>query len=183
MIGPRRRGAKAYGDVGLALGVAVVVLLAFGVLGCRVAEAPRWEVARVDDGDTLVLSFGTKRTRVRLAGIDAPEKGQPFARESREMLAELMSGGPIGVEKTGEDRYGRTLAVVYVGAVNVNERMVAQGGAWWYERFAPTNRALERLQAGARARPVGLWGEEPAPIPPWEWRASRDRTQGQRTAR
>lgn len=153
----------------------VLALLTACMAGCRAPAAPIWQVARVDDGDTVVLRKGGEVTRIRLAEIDAPERDQPFGRESRRMLTELLATGPIAVDPRGGDQFGRTLAVLYVGYTNVNEAMVARGGAWWFERYAPRNVTLAELQAGARSRRLGLWGSDEPPVPPWEWRSERNR--------
>lgn len=151
-----------------------LVLLALCLAGCRAPSAETWQVARVEDGDTVVLRKGEQETRIRLAEIDAPERDQPFGRESRQMLTEILATGPIALHPRGEDSYGRTLAVLYVGYTNVNEAMVARGGAWWFERYARRNVTLAELQAGARSRRLGLWGSDQPPVPPWEWRSERN---------
>lgn len=173
--------ARRIGTVGRQRVLVVLALSALVCLaGCRVPSPPSWQVVRVDDGDTVVLRNGEGETRFRLAGIDAPEQDQPFGPEARRMLAELLESGPIAVDARGEDRYGRTVAVLYVGYTNVNETMVSRGGAWWFEPYARGNVALERLQAGARSRRLGLWGAGEPPVPPWEWRSAKhERDAGQ----
>ncbi len=135
------------------------------------AAAPRILVAkveRVSDGDTL-LAFtadGTK-LRLRLLGIDAPEvphgkePGQPFGEEAREYLTRLIGGRTIRVETYGPDGFNRTLAMVFLGTVNVNEEMVQQGLAEVY-RGAPCKAYCRNLRAAelrAKQDRVGMWAQ------------------------
>lgn len=147
--------------------------LALGLL----ATAPRGlSVAAVHDGDSLALRGGHgKRIEVRLAGIDSPEHGQPWGDESRAALRELVSGKRVRLEAEDTDRYGRTVARVFVGELDVNEELVRRGDAWVYRRFASDER-LFALEKEARAAKRGLWAL-PAKdrVPPWKWRKSHPR--------
>lgn len=89
------------------------------------AESLSGKVVAILDGDTIdVLSPEKKPVRIRLEGIDAPEKKQPFATKSRKALGDLVAGHEVRVEITGEDRYHRKIGVTHLGNVNVNERLV-----------------------------------------------------------
>ena len=128
-------------------------------------------VHRVLDGDTLEFMYQWRPVRVRLWGIDAPEKGQPYGEASRECLARLVLWEKVVVEPRDTDRYGRVVAVVYVDdTVNVNLRLVREGCAWVYRQY---NREAVFVGAEeeARRRGLGLW-RLPASqrVPPWEWR-------------
>ncbi|MDP3615311.1 MAG: thermonuclease family protein [Rubrivivax sp.] len=126
-------------------------------------------VVRVIDGDTVVVLVQHKQVRVRLAGIDAPERpGQPFSAVSRDALASVVAGKVVTVTFDQEDQYGRVIGQVDAGGVNANRAQLRAGMAWVYSRFNknPVDRAIE-LQA--RARRAGLW-VDPAPVPPWQWR-------------
>ncbi|MCS6911061.1 MAG: thermonuclease family protein, partial [Anaerolineales bacterium] len=115
--------------------------------------------ARAIDGDTLALSDGR---RVRLWGIDAPELSQPYGIAARACLASL-TRGPITIAPVSRDVYGRTVARVMAGDVDVSRALVARGCAWaTAAEYAP-------IQARAAAERVGLWAL-PAPVPPWVWR-------------
>ena len=139
--------------------------------GERPAGVPseaRWvKVDRVTDGDTIVLM---DRTRVRLHGIDAPERDQPYGPVATSAL-EYMGGRAIYYVETDKDRYDRMLATLYHSkeGYNINASLVCAGFAWWYERYAPENQLLEDCQKEAREAPKGLW-EDDDPMPPWEWR-------------
>ena len=130
-------------------------------------EARYAKVDRVIDGDTIVLM---DRSRVRLEGIDAPERDQPYGPVATTAL-EYMVGRAIYYVETDEDRYERMLATLYHSkeGYNINASLVCAGFAWWYERYAPDNQLLEGCQKEAREAPKGLWEDED-PMPPWEWR-------------
>ena len=138
--------------------------------------------ARTDwvlDGDTADVDIGRETVRIRLAGIDCPEDGQPWGDKAKFGLMKLISPKNILLEIHGEDDYGRTVATIHVRQengelLNVNEKMVARGHAWVtrraYDRLSEDRcRTLYRIQSWARSRKVGLW-KTGNPVPPWEWR-------------
>ncbi|EBM5962871.1 thermonuclease family protein [Salmonella enterica] len=136
-------------------------------------------VTRILDGDTLDIREDSSLIRVRLADIDAPEKNQPFGQRSKQMLTELVRNAQdIRIQATGEDRYGRTLANVYVKkcqpqclAYQVNEELIKNGMAWAYRYHGhATNSAMEQLEMRAREEKRGLWSV-PGAIEPWRHRA------------
>ena len=150
----------------------------------------RGKVVAVTDGDTIkVLDENKVQHKVRLTGIDAPEKAQPFGNASRKHLASIVAGKDVRVETTGRDRYGRVLGKVWVQppdcpgcgkTLNANHAQILAGMAWWYRAYAkdqsPQDRGrYESAVNEARKRKRGLWSE-PDPIPPWVWR------RGQRTS-
>lgn len=129
-------------------------------------------VVGVHDGDSItVLAPGNEQIKVRLEGIDAPELKQPFSQQSKQALSDLVFGKPVVLQVTGKDRYKRTLAVVMVGAVNVNLEMVKRGFAWRFDKYSkdPT---LLAAQNAARGERRGLW-RDPSPVAPWAWRAKK----------
>ena len=130
-------------------------------------EARYAKVDRVIDGDTIVLM---DRSRVRLEGIDAPERDQPYGPVATAAL-EYMVGRAIYYVETDEDRYERMLATLYHSkeGYNINASLVCAGFAWWYEKYAPNNQLLDNCQKEAREAPRGLWEDEDA-VPPWVWR-------------
>ena len=122
-------------------------------------------VERVIDGDSLELASGEQ---VRLFGIDSPESDQPYADGARAELARLVQGKTVRLEVRDHDRYGRTVARVFAGDVDVNLALVREGAAWVYRNYTK-DRALITAEENARSARRGLWSE-PDPIPPWEWR-------------
>jgi endonuclease YncB( thermonuclease family) len=134
-------------------------------------------VVGVSDGDSLTLLVeGNRQIKVRLEGIDAPEGGQEFSRNAKAGLSHLVFGKDVTLEVTGTDRYERTLGVVHVGGVNANLALVRQGLAWHYKKYSD-DRALAQAEVDARASRSGLWAGFD-PMPPWEYRAIKQRPQG-----
>ncbi len=133
------------------------------------------KVIGVTDGDSLRVLVGTTPVEVRLQGVDAPERGQSYGQRAKQAFSAMVAGKNVQVRKTGEDRYGRTLGVVTVQGVDVNQRLVEDGWAWHYQQYS-NDAGLERSEQSARAARRGLWAEE-RPIPPWEYR-SRQRSGG-----
>jgi len=129
-------------------------------------------VVSVHDGDTLTVLVSQKQIKVRLLDIDAPESKQPFGTRSRQSLGEICAGKPAQVDDRGEDRYGRTLGRVSCAGVDANAEQVRRAMAWVYERYAPKDSPLYKLQREARLDRRGLWAQD-SPVPPWEWRERR----------
>lgn len=141
------------------------------------------KVIAVSDGDTItVLAPGNKPTKIRLAGIDAPESKQPFGQKSRQHLADLVFGKEVRVQVVNKDRYGRIVGVVYLPQtmpngeilIDVDLAQIESGHAWAYRdylRSLPTGKAKSYLAAekDAKSNRQGLWVEK-EPDPPWEWR-------------
>jgi len=134
---------------------------AFGITG---------RVVRVADGDTVsVLDGSNMQHKIRLQGIDAPERNQRYGKKSRDALSGMVSGRNVGVVVLGKDSYGRSNGILYLGERNINLAMVAAGHAWWYRYYAPDDHPLKAAESKARATKLGLWAE-PDPVPPWDWR-------------
>jgi len=146
--------------------LAAVLLLA--ALQAR-ADPLAGRVVGVTDGDTLTVLVDRRPVKVRLHGIDAPEKAQAFGARSKQALSTLAFGKDAAVDVRDTDRYGRLVAVVTVAGRNVNREQVRAGMAWWYRKYAPDDRELQALEADARKARRGLWADR-APVPPWEFR-------------
>jgi endonuclease YncB( thermonuclease family) len=137
------------------------------------AETLVGRVVNVADGDTLtLLDTGNRQHKIRLAEIDAPEKDQAFGQRSRQSLAALCAGQAAEVVNEGRDRYGRVVGRVSCARVDANREQVRRGMAWVFDRYAPANSPLYRLQAEARTARQGLW-YDPRPMAPWTWRSTR----------
>lgn len=137
-------------------------------------------VVGISDGDTLTARCSSPSTdqsqahkatthRVRLAEIDAPEKGQPFGQVSKQHLAALCFRKPAELRPTALDRYGRTVAHVRCAGADAGAYQVRAGMAWVFARYATKGSALYAAQQQAHAARQGLWAD-PSPTPPWEWR-------------
>ncbi|MDB6117318.1 MAG: putative prophage MuMc02, nuclease [Verrucomicrobiaceae bacterium] len=129
------------------------------------------KVVSVHDGDTLTLQSGgrgSKKLKVRLEGIDAPEIGQPYGDVSRQALNNMVYGRMVTIVPVTVDKYGRTVGRVVLGRLDVNGEMVRIGLAWWYDRYSQ-DAGLSQAQQQARYYHWGLWRDE-NPTPPWTWR-------------
>lgn len=157
----------------------LLVALICGAKPLQVREVITGKVVSLADGDTLtVLDGANVQHKIRLWGIDAPERGQAFGTRSRENLAALCFGKPVRVEVVDVDRYRREVGRVYCGPVLANLAQVQAGMAWDYRQF-DRGREFAAAEAEARAARRGLW-VDPAPVPPWEFRRSKRTTAGAR---
>jgi len=130
-------------------------------------------VVSVLDGDTIEVLHNHHATRVRLNGIDCPEKGQAYGKKAKQAASTLVFGKEVTLQTYGLDKYGRTIAdVILSDGTNVNHELVKDGWCWWYRKYAPGNAELEKLEKDARDAKKGLW-VDPAPIPPWVYRKTR----------
>ena len=127
-------------------------------------------VVSVLDGDPLEVLNGHQTERIRLYGIDRPEKGQPYGKKAKQALSALTFRKTVMVHEHGYDQYKRTIGdVLLADGTNVNHELVKDGWCWWYQKFAPGDRVLEGLEKDARKGKKGLWAD-PKPTPPSEWR-------------
>ena len=136
-----------------------------------VAEVPsdvvQFKLKRISDGDTVVT---TEDTRIRLWGIDTPERDQRYGSDATEALTVMLNNQQLYLETKDVDRYGRTVGVIYTAdGDEINLEMVCDGHAWWYERYAKRATDYEQCQEDAQKKKRGLWVDE-EPIAPWEWR-------------
>lgn len=134
------------------------------------------KVVKVADGDTItVLAPGNHQIKVRLYGIDCPEKKQAFGQRARQFTAQRVAGKNVRVEIMDHDRYGRTVGVVYAeNGQNVNREILSAGMAWVYTQFCKASFCSEwkSVEQKAKRAGAGLWVEK-NPLPPWEWRKMR----------
>lgn len=131
------------------------------------------QVVGVIDGDTFEVLRNGKAERIRLSGIDCPEKGQAYGQKAKQAASALVFGKAVTLHTFEKDRYGRTIAdVVLPDGLNVNQELVKQGWCWWYRKYAPGDTVLEGLENEAREARRGLW-VDPHPMPPWKWRKKK----------
>lgn len=123
-------------------------------------------VSRVIDGDTLEIRFNSKKLRVRIYGIDAPELKQKFGKESKARLVSLVQGRRVNIVPKNRDKYGRMVAAVKFGGKDVGREMVARGWAWADDYFT---RVYLKEQKIAMSENRGLW-QDKKPMKPYEWR-------------
>lgn len=147
-------------------------VLSVMLAGVAAAEEFSGRVVGVADGDTITVLAGREQRKVRLAGVDAPERGQAFGQRARQALRQMVLGREVRVVSTGRDRYERTLGTVRLAdGSSVNEWMVESGWAWHYVKYSK-DRRLAEFESRARAERRGLWADAD-PVAPWVFRASR----------
>lgn len=132
------------------------------------AEIFTAKVIVVMDGDTVMVLRDGQKIKIRLANIDAPEKAQPFGKQARDSLLELVGKKQVQLDSQAVDQYGRLVGLISVDGLNVNEEQVRRGMAWEYSHFH-RDETYRALQSEARQAKRGLWMQY-NPQAPWEWR-------------
>ena len=122
----------------------------------------------ISDGDTIKVLVGNEQVRIRLEGIDCPERGQPFGNNAKQLVGELCHNREIGYVENDRDRWGRVIATVYVDGNDLSLALLRNGLAWHYAKYNDDER-YATAERSARARKVGLWSDGD-PMPPWDWR-------------
>lgn len=121
-------------------------------------------VVKVYDGDTItLLDKDMQQHRIRFYGIDAPEKSQSFGKRSQENLANMIAGKMVNVDVQAEDRYGRSVGIVYLDDVDINKRQVADGYAWAYMQYGGEIYKNDELKA--REKKLGMWTDPNIEMP------------------
>jgi micrococcal nuclease len=133
-----------------------------------VTEVLTGECVNVTDGDTIRVRTVDGLIVVRLEGIDAPEARQDHSSKATKALRDLVHRKVVEVHVTGTDRYDRTLAIVKIGEVSMNERLLVDGWCWQFDQYN-CDPAWTKLEETARAAKRGLWEHENL-VPPWEFR-------------
>jgi micrococcal nuclease len=127
------------------------------------------KVISIADGDTLtVLTANKQQIKVRLSGIDTPERKQAFGTKAKQALSSKVHGRTVRVKDNGKDRYKRTLGDVFLGERWINLELVKEGYAWHYKAYSKDKR-LAQAEVEARSAKRGLWVDG-KPVPPWEFR-------------
>jgi endonuclease YncB( thermonuclease family) len=153
--------------------VAILLLLAF-VTQNALAISFNGVVVDVHDGDTLTVKTGSTRTKVRLAGIDAPELNQFFGVESRNSLRSLAFNKEVQIETLKYDKYKRLIGRVMVDGKDLNLEQLKSGAAWVYLAYSAALKRQDRniyiiAESNAQLDGLGLWKNQ-APVAPWIWR-------------
>lgn len=144
------------------------------------ADTLSGKVVKVSDGDTITVLQGTTQHKIRLMGIDAPEKKQPYGNASRETLANAIAGKVVTIDYNKRDRYKRIIGKVIYQDQDMNLRQIQNGMAWHYKQYEREQDVEDRstyAQAEylAQRDRLGLWTER-NPLAPWAWRkAQRNR--------
>lgn len=132
-------------------------------------------IVGISDGDTLKARCGEpgpyQQVTIRLAEIDAPEKGQAFGQRSKQSLSALCYGVQAVLRPVTRDRYGRTVARAECRGLDASSEQLRRGMAWRFVRYS-TDAAMQPLEDAARNARAGLWVDS-APVAPWEFRRQR----------
>lgn len=168
------------------------VILAFAA-GTTLAATQSFDarVIGVSDGDTVtVLDSNHLQYKIRLAGTDALEKGEPFGEKSKQNLARMVMGQDVRIEWDKRDRYGRIVGKIWATpmshpcttrgepcprTLDVGRAQLTVGFAWHFKKYEMVQSEEDRLayafdEQEARVRKAGLWSD-PDPVSPGEWRA------------
>ncbi len=133
------------------------------------------DVIKIADGDSVtILDFHKVQHKVRLVGIDAPERKQPFGKRSKQSLSNLVYRKMVTVKSNKRDQYGRELGKILINGVDVNLEQIRRGMAWHYKGYkydlsVSDRRTYAEAERKARMMRYGLWIDS-APLPPWIWR-------------
>jgi len=148
-------------------------MLAEKLLSARGEEGGLFgQVVAIADGDTFTFRDDSRaRQSVRLEAIDCPEGAQEHGREATKALAGMIQDERVRLKVTGKDRYGRTLAHVYLAGRWINHDMIAEGHAWHYKKYSD-DETLAKAERDARSKRIGLWASS-SPVAPWDFRAAQ----------
>jgi len=156
----------------------LIVILLVSAFSVSSAATLAGRTVRVTDGDTIViLSEENAQHKIRLQGIDAPERSQAYGKKSKEHLSKSVAGRFVVVEYDKKDRYGRIVGKVLVGGKDVCLEQVIAGFAWHYKKYQNEQAASDRQRYAdaeneAREAKRGLWQDAHA-IAPWDYRAAK----------
>ena len=167
----------------------IICLISLILYSPALAVTLQGKVVKFADGDTVTIvdDLGDKH-RIRLAGIDAPEKDQPYGLESTKNLERLINGKRTTINFSKHDRYGRIvgkvlvdppgdafcMAIGCVKQIDLNLEQIKAGMAWHYkyyqmEQSEEDRRLYSEAELESRNKQIGLWKDE-EPMAPWVWR-------------
>lgn len=164
------------GNVKLRIITTLLLLSLFG--NVALADTIIGRVVGVTDGDTItVLGSANTQYKIRLSGIDAPEKRQPFGTVSKQSLSDLVYDKDVRVEWHKQDRYGRIVGKVMINGIDANLEQIKRGMSWFYKKYQNELVQDDRLsylhaQEAAGMRKIGLWADR-EPVAPWDFRKQK----------
>ena len=150
-------------------------LLIFSVCTASASKILQGKVVSVADGDTItVLDAEKNQHKIRLQGIDAPEKAQAFGAKSKQALYEMVHGKTVQVSFEKSDKYGRILGKVLLDGQDICHEQIKAGLAWHYKKYQNQQPLVDRdaysaSETAAKSEKLGLWSD-PRPVAPWDFR-------------
>ena len=153
----------------------ILLIFSFIIFGLAANAYPEititGKVIGLADGDTVTVLQNNQEYKIRLYGIDTPEKGQDFGTKAKEFTSGLVFKKDVKVIQKDVDRYGRIVGIVYAGNTCLNQEIIKAGFAWVYRQYCKEGfcRDWITLETNARTNQIGLWSH-PDPVPPWEYR-------------
>ena len=157
-----------------------ILLVAFPVVSIASTAILNGCIVRVVDGDTVkFLDDDRVIHTIRLAGIDAPESKMPYGKQATAFLTDLILGKAVVAVPYKQDRYGRTIATIFLHEKDINLAIIDAGLAWHYKKYASEQPRFEAMayahsELMARQNKLALWSDE-EPIAPWEWRSAHQK--------
>ena len=168
-----RNNSKNYGAFILASGVILISLALAATVNAKTNQSEAtWQgkVVGITDGDTVtVLTSTNEQVKIRIYGIDCPEKKQAFGTKARAFLASLIFGQTVIIQPSGKDLYGRTIAKISYEDRDIGLTMIQYGYAWWYQAYAKKEIDYKKAQVKAKDQQLGLW-QDANPVEPWKFR-------------
>ena len=125
-------------------------------------------VVNVSDGDTITVLHNSVMKKIRLYGIDCPEKRQPYGNAAKRYVEKMVLNKKVYVKPVSVDKYKRIVAWVNIKKLSLNKSILAAGLAWYYKKYSNVA-SLAKLEMAARKKKIGLWSNKKA-IAPWRWR-------------
>ena len=153
--------------------ISLLVLIALSLFPCS-SWAWSGKVVGVIDGDTIKILNKGEEVKVRLYGIDCPERGQAFGKKAEQFTTDMVFGKVVEVGAITIDHYGQTIALVYEGTKCLNEELIRAGLAWVYYLYCnfPICGVWKEIDDEVREARIGLWIDQ-EPTPPWEFRRKK----------
>jgi micrococcal nuclease len=147
-----------------------LLILTVSFLSFQIISTTKGKIVGVSDGDTVkLLTADFTEIKVRLEGIDCPEKNQAFGQKAKQFTSDLCFGKQVSFQKTGQDRYGRSLGyIILPDGRNLNKEILRAGFAWHYKKYNQS-KELADLEKEAKAAKRGLWSDL-NPMAPWDFR-------------
>lgn len=156
----------------------LAIPITLALVNISTAGSLHGQVVGVSDGDTVtVLDAKNRPNKIRLAGIDAPEKAQAYGQKAKDSLSELVYGKTVDVEWSKLDRYNRIVGKITLNDVDINLEQIKRGMAWHYKLYQLGQTMQDRIfyaesELRARDKKIGLW-QDPLPTEPWTFRRQK----------